>query len=233
MTAETIVFTSRRIARIQRVQAARHVVIGLTLASSGVAAMRAGHHATWLDVVAIVSGGLLLAAFAVEMRRARAGTAHHAHGAHGIGWVDIFAAAVTAVEAAHLQHKGKVGLPIAYGVLALLLLALGLMHGRLRKLRRLVVDDRGFDIRTAPWSRLRLDWTDVADVRTAQQVVTVVRHDGREHRLDLRDAVGGEAVIAALERHAAAALAPAPSPVAPTPSDEPPESDLGRVTAPS
>ncbi len=218
MSAETIVFTSRRVARLQRAQAARHVVIGLTLASGGVTAIAEGHRASWLDGVAIVSGLLLFGAFVIEMRRSRSAMAHRAH---GVGWVDIFAAAVTAVEAAHLQHKGKVGLPIAYGLLAVLLLAFGLMHERLHGLRRLVVDAQGFDIRTAPWSRLRLAWADVADLRTVEQVMTVVGHDGRTHRLDLHDAVGGEAVIAALERHAAAALAPPPQD---PPGDSPPAS---------
>lgn len=211
-------------------KAARHVAIGLTLASGGLTAIAEGHHASWLDVVAIASGLLLFGAFVIEMRRSRSAAAHRAH---GVGWVDIFAAAVTAVEAAHLQHKGKVGLPIAYGLLAVLLLTFGLMHERLHGLRRLVVDAQGFDIRTAPWSRLRLAWAEVADLRTVEQVVTVIGHDGRTHRLDLHDAVGGEAVIAALERHAATALAPPPPPpVLPAP-DGPSEAAPDPVATPS
>jgi hypothetical protein len=204
MAAETVVFTSRRTARVQRVQAARHVLVGLLLASSGYNAIREGHHASWLDVVAIVSGLLLLAAFVVEMRLARRGGAR-AH--HGIGWVDVFAAIVTAVEAAHLRHNGKVGLPIAYGLVAVLLLMLGLMHGRLQHLRRLVVDEHGFDIRMAPWSRTRLAWSDVADVHEAGSVVTVVTLAAQERRLDLREADHGDVVVETLLRHARAALA--------------------------
>jgi hypothetical protein len=204
MAEETVVFTSRPVARMQRVQAARHVLVGLVLAASGYNAIRAGDHASWLDAVAIVSGVLLLAAFAVEMRRTRRG-AGHAH--HGVGWVDLFAAAVTAVEAAHLHHKGKVGLPFAYGLVALMLLALGLLHGRLQRLRRLVVDEHGFDLRMAPWSRTRLAWSEVADVHESGRVVTVVTRAAQPQRFDLRDADGGDAVVEALLRHARAALA--------------------------
>jgi len=220
MSAETVVFTSRRAVRLKRVQGARHVLVGLTLALGGISALRDGHHASWLDVVAIGSGLLLLAAFAAEMRQARSTSAHPAH---GVGWVDIFAAAVTAVEALHLQHKGKIGLPVAYGLLALLLLTLGLMHERLQRLRRLVVDAQGFDIRTAPWSRLRLSWADVAEVRTVGHVMTFVGHDGRQHRLNLRDAASSAALIAVLERHAATALAPPPPPPASPEPEGPPE----------
>jgi len=116
---------------MQWAQAARHVLVGLLLASSGYESIRDGHHATWLDWVAIVSGLVLLVAFVIEVRRARARHTHHG----SIGWVDIFAAAVTMVEAAHLHHKGKVGVPLAYGLIALLLLAKGLFHGRLQRIR--------------------------------------------------------------------------------------------------
>ncbi len=212
MAAETVVFTSRRAGRMQRVQAARHVLVGLVLAASGYNAIREGDHASWLDAVAIVSGVLLLAAFAVEMRRGRR-QANHAH--LGVGWVDVFAAVVTAVEAAHLHHQGKVGLPFAYGLVALMLLALGLLHGRLQGLRRLVVDEHGFDIRMAPWSRTRLAWSEVADVQESGRVVTMVTRAAQQRRFDLRDADNGEAVVEALLRYAGTVLAPlVPSPVA-------------------
>ncbi|AMY08916.1 hypothetical protein LuPra_02122 [Luteitalea pratensis] len=220
MAAETVVFTSRRVARAQRVQGARHVLVGLLLASSGYASISEAHHASWLDVVAIVSGLLLLVAFVVEVRRARASVVHH-HGA--VGWVDIFAAAVTGVEAGHLQHKGKVGLPIAYGLVALLLLAVGLMHGRLQRLRRLVVDEHGFDVRLSPWSRVRLPWSEVADLHSAGRVVTVTTKAGRAHRFNLLDAGHGDAVIEALERHAATAIQPATPPEITPAAAAPPE----------
>jgi hypothetical protein len=62
-SAETVVFTSRPAGRMQRAQEARHVQVALLLAASGYGALREGHHASWLDVVAIGSGVLLLAAF--------------------------------------------------------------------------------------------------------------------------------------------------------------------------
>jgi hypothetical protein len=222
VTAETVVFTSRRVARMQRVQAARHVLVGLLLASSGYDAITSGHHASWLDVVAIVAGLLLLVAFVLEMRRARSATPHHGH---GVGWVDIFAAAVTLVEAGHLFHRGKVRLPFAYLLVALLLLVMGLMHGRLQRLRRLVVDDRGFDIRTSPWSRTQLAWSEVAELRRDGDVVTAVTTTGREHRVDLRDMDHGDEAIETLLARAAAALAstspPAPALATALASDEP------------
>ena len=207
MSPETVVFTSRRIARMQRVQGARHVVIGLMLALSGLEAFQSGHHATWIDAVAIVSGALLVGAFVVEMRRSRS---HAGHPHHGIGWVDVFAAAVTAVEAAHLFHKGKKALPFVYLLLAVILLALGLMHGRLQQLRRLIADDDGFDIRLAPWRRIRKRWDDIADIVVSGAMVTVTDRQGRDTVIDLSDVPQADAVIATLTRRADAALAPPP-----------------------
>ena len=183
-------------------------MVGILLASSGYDSIREGHHASWLDWVAIVSGAMLLVAFVIEMRRARTATAHHSH---GIAWVDVFAAAVTLVEAAHLQHRGKVGLPFAYLLVAIVLLTVGLMHGRLQRVRRLIVDAHGFDIRTAPWSRTRLAWAAVADVQRAGTVVTVVTTAGDTRRIDLHDMDDADVAIAVLLRHAEAALVPPPA----------------------
>jgi len=178
---------------MQWAQAARHVLVGLLLASSGYESIRDGHHATWLDWVAIVSGLVLLVAFVIEVRRARARRTRHA---------------------------------LAYGLIALLLLAKGLFHGRLQRIRRLVVDERGFDLRTSPWSRTRLAWSDVADVRAAGQVVTVATTAGAETRIDLRGTTHGEVVIETLLRHARAALAPtSPPPGSPIPDADPAPDD--------
>ena len=202
--------------RMQRIQGARHVLVGLTLALAGGQAIADGHHASWVDYLALVSGLLLLVAFVRELRASRR-PQHHAHASHGINWIDVFAAAVTFVEAAHLQHLGKVRLPIAYGFVALLLLAVGLSHGRLSQMRRLIVDESGFDIRLQPWKRVQRQWREFSAIAADDTSITLTGLDGAETRLDLADAPQRAAVIAAFTRHGSAALAalaadtPAPS----------------------
>ncbi|HTU99130.1 MAG TPA: hypothetical protein VMF13_01225 [Luteitalea sp.] len=199
MPAETVVFTLRRIARVQKVQALRHVGIGLLLAWTGAGSLLDGHHASWVDVVAIVAGLLLLGAFVREQRHATG--AHAAHG-HRIGWVDVFAAAVTLVEAWHLAHLGKRGLPFAYLLLAVLLLLIGLFHGRIQAARRLIVDDHGFDVRLMPWRRIRASWTDIASISAEHGIVSLVRANGHQERLDLTDSPERDRVIDTWLRYA-------------------------------
>lgn len=221
--AETLVFSSSRARRVQRVQGARHAFIGLTLAAAGGQALADGHHVTWIDYVALVSGTLLLVAFVREMRGA---LRHGAHAHHGINWVDVFAAAVTLVEAAHLRHLGRVRLPIAYALLAAFLLGIGLFHDRLARIRRLIVDEDGFDIRLQPWKRVRRRWQDLATATADDTGITVTAHDGAVTRINLSDAPERASVIAAFMRHATTALAP------PMTDDASDGADGGRLGAP-
>lgn len=203
--AETLVFSSSRARRVQRVQGARHAFIGLTLAVAGGQALADGHHVTWIDYVALVSGALLLVAFVREMRGA---LRHGAHAHHGINWVDVFAAAVTLVEAAHLRHLGRVRLPIAYALLAVFLLGIGLFHDRLARIRRLIVDEDGFDIRLQPWKRVRRRWRDLTAVVADETSITLTELDGATMRLNLADAPERADVIDAFMRYGQPALAP-------------------------
>lgn len=213
----TVVFTSRRAQRAQQIQGGRHALVGVTLALSGIEAFRASH-GTWADGVGVIGGGILLFAFLREVRTARTG-GHGGH--HGIGWVDVFAAVVTAVEAWHLHHQGKHGLPIAYGLVAAILLGLGLAHPRLARLRRLIVSPEGFDVRMSPWRRVRAAWADVAAVEADGAAVSVAMHDGRSHRFDFTDADHREVVVEAFVRAASEAL-PATAPASPAEATLPP-----------
>ncbi len=208
------VFSSRRATRAMRVQGARHALIGATLAFGGLDAIRGGHGA-WPDVLGVVAGLALVAAFVVELRQARrpAQGAHDAH--HGPGWVDLFAAAVTLVEAWHLHHQGKHLLPWAYVLVAAILFVLGVSHARLRSLRRLVTNSEGFDLRLSPWRRLRRRWDEIASFSVNRQSLRIVERSGRVLEIDLRDIVESRAVT---EAFAAAALRAVP--VVPLPAPE-------------
>lgn len=200
--SDTIIFNSRRMQRAQRVQAARHVLVGAILAFGGIEAITSGRW-TWADLVGTVGGAVLIIAFVLEMRHLRkAAGAHGGHAHHGIGWIDVFAAVVTAVEAWHLHHQGKHGLPYAYGFVALILLGVGLAHPRLSRLRRLILSDEGFDVRMGPWRRVCAPWSQVKSVTGDKLVVTVVLAGGLSHRFDFSGADNGAQVVDAFTRAA-------------------------------
>ena len=204
--AETVVFTSRRAQRAQRIQGGRHALVGVTLAMAGAQAYLDGH-GTWPDAVGIVGGALLLAAFVREARTSRSAMAHAPHAHHGIGWVDVFAGLVTAVEAWHLHHQGKHALPFAYAFVAVLLFTIGVLHPRLKTLRRLIVSDEGFDVRMSPWRRVRAAWSDVATLDADGRRVTITMLDGRVERLDFTDAPEADHVVTTLSSAASRVFA--------------------------
>jgi hypothetical protein len=209
---QTLVLSSRRARRAMLVQGGRHALIGFVLLLNGLGAIGDGAHASWVDYLGVASGALLLVAFAREVRAAR--RAGHGHAGHGIGWVDVFAGLVTFVEAAHYHHQGKHLLPWAYALVGVLLLVVGFAHPAIGRMRRLVVDERGFDIRLAPWRRVRRAWSDVASFSSTDSRLDVTLADGRVDRLDLGHVDEAPAAIALFEsaaRRALAARATAPS----------------------
>lgn len=206
-SGRVVVIHSRSARLAGRIQGARHAAVGVALAASSASAWAAGV-ATWPDVVGLIGGLGVLGAFVVTLRRDRlAKTVDGAlgHGS-GVGWVDVGAAVVTAVEAWHLHHQGKQGLPVAYGFAALLLLAVGLLHGRLNRLRRLIVSGSGLDFRASPWHRRRVSWADVGEMHREGRHMIVRRHDGRMLKIDCSRVENADAVLDALDVAAATYL---------------------------
>ncbi len=191
---ETIVFHSRRAQRAQRIQGARHAIVGVSLILTGYEALGHGHEASAADWFGIVAGALLVIAFVRELK------AKHAH--HGVNWVDVFAALVTLGEAWHLHHDGKHALPIAYLVVAVILFAIGVSHDRIARLRRLTVDEHGYDFRLGPFRRVRGPWAGVTAWSVAGAMLTI-EGAAKKDRVDLGDSPESDAVIAAFERAAA------------------------------
>ena len=205
VSEQITVFSSRRATRAMRIQGGRHALIGAVLAFGGLDAIGAGR-GTWPDVLGVAAGLALVAAFAIELRRARrpAQAAPHAH--HGLGWVDLFASAVTLVEAWHLHHQGKHLLPWAYVLVAVILFVLGVSHARLKSLRRLVTNDEGFDLRTSPWRRLRRRWDEIASFSATEHGLQIVERSGRVLEIDLRDIAEAPAVTEAFTAAAQRAI---------------------------
>src|SRR4051812_34019076 len=122
---------------------------------------------------------------------------HH----HGVDWIDIFTAAVLAAEAwehYHVTHHIK--RPTV--LLALTLLVIGLLHGRIvrraEKRFTLRIEDEGLHVGGKPFRSIRAKWGEVASIDIGERYGTIKLKDGRQRKLDLPDLEGSHHVRAAL-----------------------------------
>src|SRR4051794_32830500 len=124
---------SRRRQRAALVQKFQHVVAGVFLLFQGLTTL--GRHPDGAElaiaIVEVVTSAALMAATVRALRRRRrpaGGAAGPAH--HGVDWMDVLIAAVLGAEA--LEHWPPAHpLPRPTILLAVSLLASGLLHGRL------------------------------------------------------------------------------------------------------
>jgi hypothetical protein len=196
---------SRRRERAIIVQKLQHAAPAVVLFGAGITALGEGPHggALALAIVEIVSSVLLAGSFVRAIRKARgAASAEHApHSHHGVDWIDIFTAVVLFAEAwehYHVTHHVK--RPTV--VLGLVLLTLGVLHGRLAKRlehrRTLRVEDEGLYVSGRPFRTLRAKWGEIRSIEVGERWGTITLKDGRSRKLDLPDLEGSTHVRAAL-----------------------------------
>ena len=196
---------SKRIERAAIGQKIQHAAPAVVLLGAGLQALREGAHgpALALALFEIASSGLLIGSFVRAIRPARrpVNAAEHPHSHHGVDWIDIFTAAVLIAEAwehYHVTHHVK--RPTI--ALAIALLAIGLLHGRIKKRaekrRTLRIEDEGLYVGGKPFRSLRVKWNEIAAIDVGERWGTVTLKDGRVRKLDLPDLEGSQHVRAAL-----------------------------------
>ena len=190
----------------------------MVLLGAGLQALREGAHgpALALALFEIASSGLLIGSFVRAIRQARrpVNAAEHPHSHHGVDWIDIFTAAVLIAEAwehYHVTHHVK--RPTI--ALAIALLAIGLLHGRIKKRaekrRTLRIEDEGLYVGGKPFRSLRVKWNEIAAIDVGERWGTVTLKDGR--RPEARSARPG-GLPARPRRARGGAAAPGAQPVA-------------------
>lgn len=202
----TVPLRSKRRERALLVQKLQHVVAGVVLLFAGLQALgeEARGFGLALAIFEIVSSALLVGSAAIAFRKARR-PVDHAHLPHlhhgGVNWMDIFAAGVLFAEVAerwHLKHH----IPRPTVLTALVLLTVGLLHGRIarRAERRFTirVGDDDLYVGGKPFRLLRAKWADVVSIDIGPRYATIRTRAGRERRLDLADLEGASHVRAAL-----------------------------------
>jgi hypothetical protein len=204
--ATTIPLVSRRRERGQLLQKIQHALPSFVLLMNGIQGLQAGHEgfARVLALAELVTSGLVIGGIARSVRRMRRAhderaAAHHS----GIDWIDLFLAAMLATEAFSHQHRTG-HLPRPTILLSVLMLALGLLHGRIadRQARRrsLRADDRGISIGGRFFTRFTATWPDIARIDIGDRYATIATRDGRTKKIDLDDLRNRADIVAALQR---------------------------------
>jgi hypothetical protein len=187
------------------VQKIQHAVPALILLPAGLKAVGEGARgfALALGLFEIVTSVLLIGSFFVAIRKARrpVNDAHLPHAHDGVDWIDIFTAGVLFAEAAehyHLTHH--VARPTI--LLAIVLLTIGLLHGRIvrraEKRFTLRVEDGGLYVGGKPFRSIRAPWQDVTSIDVGERYATIQLRGGRRRKLDLSDLEGSQHVRHAL-----------------------------------
>jgi hypothetical protein len=164
----------------------------------------------------LATSALVLAATARAVRawrRDRGANAHHHH--HGrVEWEDLLLAVMLGAEVlAHWHETGGWKGPTILLILVNLLFAFtgGGPATWTAKRRALHVSPQGLVITGRFWARFEASWRDIARIDLDPASATVVRRDGRTHRINLKDLHNADAVTDAL-LHARTQLAAPPSP---------------------
>ncbi len=203
----TVPLRSKRRERALLLQKLQHAVPGAMLLFAGLRAL--AEHAVGFElalaVFEILTSALLIGSVIVAFRKARrpanAAQAPHLHHG-GVDWIDVFIAGVLFAEAAerwHLKHH----IPRPTLLTAIVLLTIGLLHGRIarRAERRFTVRVGEDDLYVGgkPFRSLRAKWADVLSIDIGARYATIKTRAGRTRKLNLQDLEGANHVRAALE----------------------------------
>jgi hypothetical protein len=211
----TVPLISKRVERAQFVQKLQHGLPSLFLLLKGLGRLFDEPHG-WelvIGLAEVTASVLVIAAFSRGARAMRHHevTASSAH--HSVDWIDLFLGLMLVIEAwSHWHETGHVQRPTL--LLAVVMVALGLNHGRLKAFagrhRAIKIDDVGLSVGKKFFRRFRASWTELAGIDIGRGSARIVRKDGRTCTVDLDDLKNARDVRAALERGRERLLAKAP-----------------------
>ncbi|HEX5473457.1 MAG TPA: hypothetical protein VFX12_02250 [Vicinamibacterales bacterium] len=197
---------SRRLQRAQMLQKIQHLVPCAALLIAGVQLLGSNPRGFPLALAFIEIGASLpfLVSVLRSLHRMRRGVAGHAHTGSGVDWADVLASGVLGAEALDRWHRtGHIARPQI--LTAVIILVIGLLHGRLSGLgerrRALRIDDEAIATgRQRPFRRrFRARWDEIVAIEIGEREARIRRRDGRVRRFDLADLENAEEVRRALE----------------------------------
>ena len=195
---------SRRRRRGLAVQQAQHAVPAVALLFAGMRGLAEGPSgsALALAIVEVVTSGLLLATVARTFRQLAPSSAGHRAHAGSIGWAEIWVAGVLAAEAWERWHAAHhVARPTI--MLAVVMLVLGLFHGRITRAtlsrRALTLTDGRITVGGPPWRRFGTSWAELAEISVTRSEARLRTVSGKLRRIDFADLENAQEVRALLE----------------------------------
>ena len=222
---------SRRRRRAAVVQKFQHAVAGVFLLLQGLQSLRAhpAGMALVIAIVEVVTSAALIVAMIRAGRAMRRHTAAHSHAHGGIDWIDVTIAGVLGAEALEKWHATHhIARPTI--LLALVLLAMGLLHGRIaawgaaRRALRATPTGLSVPLR-GPFGRRDLAWNEIKAITIGAREAVIQPRTGYTRRIDLDDLENPAEVIAALDEARGRLAAAQPPPVLPSPAAIPAVSD--------
>ncbi len=201
----TITIRYRRVQRSQFLQKLQHAIPSVVVLSDGLAHLQHEPHGVnlALGLAEVLVAVLVIGSVARGFRKlfAKNPGEAHADAAHHIDWIDIFLGAMLLVEA-YAKFHATARLPRPTILLGVVLIAVGILHGRIAKWgdRRLQlrVDDTGISVPGRFLRRLTLAWHEVAEITIGPAIARVIAVDGRDQTLVLSDAINSDAIRHAL-----------------------------------
>lgn len=154
---------------------------GILLLLSGLESLDGGESAhAQFAYLNIAAGIAVIAAFLYEVRRGN-------NASHKIvSWFDVIAGMVLIVEALNRHHAGRIFQPaLLYFIIGLFTIVRGLFHARFPSPRRLVLTDKGFDLRSNPFKRLQMKWEDVDSVDLQGVILSIKSRGGKVYTFNL------------------------------------------------
>jgi hypothetical protein len=217
----------RRVERGQFIQKLQHAIPSIVVLSDGLDHLSHDPHGTELvlGVFEVAAAAAVMISVFIGFRKLmkRRGDDGHVHRHHGVDWIDIFIGAMLGVEA-YAKYHATGHIPRPTILLAVAMVTIGVIHGRIAawgaRKRRLEVGPHSISVPGKPFTRLTLQWEDVASIEVGDRWAVVTATDGRSKKIDLSDVRQPQAVRDALmqattflddARHASSASIESPS----------------------
>ena len=201
----TITIRYRRVQRSQFLQKFQHAIPSVIVLADGLDHLQHNPHGVSLalGVAEVLVAVLVIGSIVLGFRKlfAKSPGDAHADAAHHVDWIDIFLGAMLLVEA-YAKFHATARLPRPMILLGVVLVTVGILHGRIAKWgdrrRQLRVDDTGISVPGRFLRRLTLAWHEVAEITIGPVTARVIAVDGRDQTVALSDAINSEAIRHAL-----------------------------------
>lgn len=188
------------------VQKLQHAVPSIVVLGDGIDHLSHDPHGIDLALGIFEVGAAVLVIGSVlrgfrELRKHLAKSPDDVHSHHGPDWIDICLGVMLSVEAYSKFHAtGHVPRPTI--LLAVVMFAIGLLHGRLAawgdRRRELRVGPDGITWPVKPFFRQTLTWPEVASIEIDDRWAVITPVTGLSKRIDLRDVLQPKSIRDAL-----------------------------------